>query len=114
MRSQPDGIGCHHFRRRRTHRPNHARFTRVTPAAVNAGAMFAPLNSRRLRVVLADSRDLDRDEGANELGLYDMGGNVWQWCEDRYDASREDRVRRGGSWDGLGGELPTIHVPRRQ
>ncbi len=77
---------------------------------------------------LANAGDRSHPVGqkkANRWGLFDMGGNVWEWCGDRFQedyyrhsprqdpegpSSGEARVLRGGGWNSSATEC----LPRRR
>ncbi|MBD1919455.1 MULTISPECIES: formylglycine-generating enzyme family protein [Cyanophyceae] len=72
---------------------------------------YSPVTQGRYR---KETTPVNHFEGANAFGLFDMHGNVWEWCEDRwhdgYDEAPDDasawieggnsssRILRGGNW----------------
>ncbi|MDR2383841.1 MAG: formylglycine-generating enzyme family protein [Prevotellaceae bacterium] len=80
--------------------------------AANGGAkfdiyIFAGGNNPRKVAQFADnSKGRPHPVGSkssNSINIYDMSGNVWEWCQDyynnsSYDSRSYDRVIRGGGW----------------
>ena len=53
-----------------------------------------------------------RQRQPNGFGLYDLHGNVWEWCEDRFNTAKvadNHRALRGGSFSDEAQALSCVH-----
>lgn len=69
----------------------------ISPEIVNYDGNY-PYGGAKKGVYREKTVEVGSLGAANGWGIYDMHGNVWEWCEDIYQARTSSRVYRGGSW----------------